>query len=194
VEKRSRNSQKIKMKKTEINKKYLFDGVSGFEYINKSYNPDNFKKSLNYIDEIIIHCTANDNEKWNNPIFLIEYDTHSNHISKNGCPFATYHYYINKPGEIFHLIDLKYFCWHCKAHNRNSIAVCIHHGGIIPNVTEQQMNSLIFLIKYLFEIMKWEKSEPEYRNRIRFHRDYANKFCPGFLDYEEVIEKLLENS
>lgn len=84
----------------EINQSYMVD-ENNREYANKKYNLNNYKRSISEIKEVIIHCTATDTPRWDNPLACIDYDLGQNHISDNGCPTATYHLYVNKQGKIF---------------------------------------------------------------------------------------------
>lgn len=174
----------------KINNDFLFDGEKGFEFINKKYNPDNYLRDVKLIKEIIIHCTATDSTAFENPMNLIKYDIKPNHISQKGCPFATYHFYINKAGEIFQLIDIKYYTWHCKGHNQYSLAICINHSGKFNNVTPQQYDSLIQTVKYVFTKLNWIINEETLESKIHFHREYANKLCPGKLNREQLIKDI----
>ena len=176
----------------EINQNFMFDGNSGTEYTNEKYNPNNYARSLNDIESVIIHCTATDSEAWDNPMALISYDLKPNHISLKGCPFATYHFYINKPGEVYQLVSMNYYTWHCKEQNRSSAAICINHGGIKNNVTDEQYKSLIDCIKYVFDVLEWQISERSLRYRLYFHRHFANKLCPGMIDYDKLIRDILK--
>lgn len=169
---------------------YMFDGINGKEYTNEKYDTGLFKRNISDIEKVIIHCTATDSERWENPMALIGYDLNPNHISKNGCPYATYHFYINKLGNIYQLVSMNYKCWHCTDQNKYSVAICINHGGKIENVTEAQYHGLKCAIFYVFNFMEWEMTERSLRYRLYFHRFFANKFCPGFLDYETLIKDL----
>lgn len=175
----------------EMNQKYMVDEKNGHEYVNKNYNIQSLFRPISAIEKLIIHCTAADVEKWNDPIYLINYDMGPNHISRKGCPTATYHFYINKLGEVFQLVSMGIKTWHCTDQNYSSIAICIHHGGTTKNVTPEQYKSLIECIKYVFDFMEWEITERSLRYRLYFHRNFANKFCPGYVDYDKLITDLL---
>ncbi len=179
------------MKKIKINKDFLFDGERGFEFINKKYNSDNYLRDINLIRELIIHCSATDSISFENPINLIKYDINPNHISRKGCPFATYHFYINKSGEIFQLVGINYYTWHCKGHNQYSLAICINHSGKYNNVTPQQYKSLVETIIYVFSILNWERDKENLESKLHFHREFANKLCPGKIDKELLIKEIL---
>jgi hypothetical protein len=178
--------------KLKINQEFMFDGVTGHEFTNKKYNPNNFRRDMNMIQEVIVHCTGSDSKELENPMTLIKYDLSPNHISKKGCPFATYHYYINKAGEIFQLVSMNYYTWNCKGHNQYSVAICINHSGEKNDVTKQQYASLIDTIGYAFGKLGWDLTKEELNSKLHFHREYANKLCPGKIEKSELIDLLIE--
>lgn len=156
--------------------------------INHKYNIDRYARSLDEIEEIIIHCTANDTEAWNDPRCCIRYDLAPNHISNRGCPTATYHFYINKPGNVYQLVTCQIETMNCAGHNKHSVAVCIHHGAVTNNVTPEQMQSLAEVILYIFGLLEWQISYRSLTHRVRFHRDYnPHKSCPGNVVYADLI-------
>lgn len=164
------------------------------EYANKKYNLKDYKRSVSEINEVIIHCTATDTPRWDNPLACIDYDLGQNHISDNGCPTATYHFYINKQGKIYQLVSMNYKTWNCKGRNNGSVAVCINHGAKKENVSAEQFNALIDSVKYIFQFMEWSLDEDEVRRRVKFHRHYnSGKSCPGFLNYEEVVKQIINS-
>jgi hypothetical protein len=177
--------------KIKINQDFMFDGVTGHEFTNRKYNPENYKRDLDMIQEIIVHCTGSDSENLEDPQTLIKYDLMPNHISKKGCPFATYHFYINKAGEIFQLVSMNYYTWNCKGHNQYSVAVCINHGGTKNNVNKEQFESLGETIKYIFGKLGWDLSLQELNSKLHFHREYANKLCPGKIEKDKLIDDLM---
>ena len=179
------------MSRIILNTDYLFDGDANSPYLNKNHEPSDFKRDMKNIRELIIHCTATDSKAFENPAALINYDIHPNHISRKGCPFATCHFYVNKAGDIFQLVDMKYYCWHTKGHNQYSLAVCINHAGIKDNVTDKQYSSLIECIIYIFDYLGWEISEESLSSRLHFHREYARKLCPGRIDKLKLIGDIL---
>lgn len=182
------------MNAIKINTDYIFDGDIESPYLNKKYDPSNFRRDKKNIRELIVHCTATDSIAYENPAALINYDTHPNHISRQGCPFATYHFYINKSGEIFQLVDTGYYCWHTKGHNQYSLAVCINHSGIKNNVTARQYSSLVRCIIYIFEYMQWDVNKESLLSRLHFHREYARKLCPGKIEKDKLIEDIINEN
>ena len=173
---------------TNINQDFMFDGVTGYEFTNRKYNTANYKRNLDMIQEVIVHCTGSDSEKLEDPMTLIKYDLMPNHISRKGCPFATYHFYVNKAGEIFQLVSMNYYTWNCKGHNQYSVAVCINHSGEKDNVTKEQYASLVDSIKYIFGRLGWDLTSAELNSKLHFHREYANKLCPGKIEKQDLID------
>lgn len=175
-------------------KQDLLTTIAEPKYANKNYILKNYERGLNQINEIIIHCTATDSQVWDDALVCINYDMKPNHISKRGCPTCTYHFYIDQPGEVDQLVSVYIETWHCKGHNSRSIAICINHGGEKEDIIEDaQMLSLIDTICYVFDFMDWEYTEKELRTRLHFHRDFANKLCPGVnLGKEHLIEECLK--
>lgn len=180
------------MKKIEINQEFMFDGITGYEFTNIKYNPGNYRRDLDMIQEVIVHCTGSDSDKLENPMTLIKYDLSGNHISRKGCPFATYHFYITKAGEIFQLVSMNYYTWNCKEHNQYSVAVCINHSGDKDNVTKLQYDSLVETIRYIFGKLNWDLTSEELKSKLHFHREYANKLCPGKIEKERLIKDVIE--
>ncbi|MBX7047221.1 MAG: N-acetylmuramoyl-L-alanine amidase [Ignavibacteria bacterium] len=174
--------------KTGINKDYMFDGNTGFNYVNRQdYNLEDFKRKLSDVEVLIVHCTATDSEAWDNPLACIRYDLSPNHISRKGCPFATYHFYVNKQGVVYQLVSMNYYTWNVAGHNRNSVAICINHGAERDNVSKQQYKSLVDGICYVFDVMDWSYDIHGVMEHLKFHRDYnPNKTCPGKLDYGKL--------
>lgn len=176
----------------EIDKTLMVDFDSR-GYANQKYRLENFKRELSDVEKIIVHCTATDSPAWDNPEACINYDLSPNHISRSGCPTATYHFYVNKKGEAFQLVSMNIKTWNCAGQNSDSVAVCINHGGIKNNVTQEQFNSLAETICYIFDKLDWDYSEESVRDRLYFHRDFTNlKTCPGKIDKNELIFSVIE--
>lgn len=168
------------------------DIVNEKRLINNKYRTMDFYRSLSDCEKIIIHCTATDSEAWDNPMACINYDLQPNHISKKGCPFATYHFYVNKKGGIYQLVSLNLYTWNVAGHNRDSIAICINHGATKDNVYNVQYEALIDAIVYVFDLMDWSYSEDNVRERVTFHRDFnPAKSCPGKLNKEQLQNNVI---
>jgi hypothetical protein len=177
-----------------IDKQYMVIQGIDEKYANKYYNLNNYYRELSKCRQIIVHCTATDSTAWDDPLTCIRYDLGANHISSNGCPTATYHFYIAKTGNAYQLVSMNLKTWNCSYQNNDSVAVCINHAGTKNNVTPEQYQSLVNCIAYIFDYLDWDYSEESVRERLHFHRDYANKLCPGKLDktqlQNDVIKKL----
>jgi len=173
-----------------INQKY-FTSEDYPAYINPKQPLET--RELKDCEIIIVHCTATDSEAWDDPMACINYDRNPNHISRKGCPTATYHFYINKPGEVFQLVSMNIVAWNCARHNKDSVAICINHGAKENNVTEEQYKSLIETICHVFDKLDWGYDIYGVKERIFFHRDFnSGKTCPGFLDKNFLIGDVVE--
>lgn len=182
----------------KLNQDY-FTSLEYPKYANKKYNLQNYERGFHNIQKILIHCTATDSQKWDDPIACINYDLIPNHISKNGCPTATYHFYVDQSGIPYQLVSVYIKTWHCKnfrgrSINNESIAICINHGGEAKDVIEEpQYESLIDTICYVFDFMDWHYNEEEFDKRLFFHRDFQNKLCPGINLNKSHVKELALN-
>lgn len=177
-------------KNFSINKDFMFDGSpETVEFANPKYNDTDFKRRVGSVEQVIVHCTATDSSAWDDPRACINYDLSPNHISRNGCPFATYHFYINKPGQVYQLVSMTYYTWNCSGQNKDSVAICINHGAIHENVTKEQYDGLVNAICYVFDFMDWDYDYQGVIEHLKFHRQYnPYKTCPGKLDYKKLCE------
>lgn len=163
----------------KLNQEYLTT-LDNKKYVNKNYNLNNYRRDANDITEIIVHCTATDSKLWDNVKQCIDYDLKPNHISKKGCPTCTYHFYIDQQGEVDQPVSIYIKTFNCKNHNDGYIAICINNGGEKSDVIEkEQYESLVDTICYVFDFMDWKYTEEELKDKVNFHRDFANKLCPG---------------
>jgi N-acetyl-anhydromuramyl-L-alanine amidase AmpD len=184
----------------EINQDYLFDGNEGWNYTSKNYSESGIlenRRPLSRIEKIIVHCTATDSEAWNDPIACIKFDTAGNsgnsRLPKKGCPFCTYHFYVNKKGKAYQLVSMNFQTMNARGHNRDSVAVCINHGAVKDNVTDEQFDALIEVICHIIDFLDFPYDIEELKNIIYFHRQLdSSKTCPGKLDYENVINSVSE--
>ena len=74
---------------------------------------------------IVLHCTERDWDVLETAIYHIS----SNHIDKTGCPTICYHYFIDKEGEIFYVVDERYKTWHVGIWNKFAVAVAMQYLG-----------------------------------------------------------------
>lgn len=169
------------------------DNFKTSPYSNKEYDINKYERKFEDIEKIIVHCTATDSEKWDNPEACINYDLHPNHISRRGCPTATYHFYIEQDGDISKLVSFYIRTMNCAGHNYDSIAVCINHGGELSDIIEkEQYDSLVTTICYIFDFMDWSYTLDSIKDRLFFHNDFSNKLCPGKnLNKEKLIKDVL---
>lgn len=183
----------------EINKDYLFDGNEGWDFTSKNYSKSDIlenRRPLSRIEKVIVHCTATDSENWDDPTACINFDIHGNsgnpRLPKKGCPTATYHFYINKKGEAFQLVSMNFQTINARGHNRDSVAVCINHGAVKDNVTQEQYESLIEVICHIIDFLDMPYEMDELRSILYFHRQLdSSKTCPGKLDYEKVLNDVV---
>ena len=174
-----------------INQDFMFDGKSGKQYTNPRYNLDSFKRRLSRIDMVIVHCTAAGSQGWEVPTAEINYAIHPNHISSKGCATASYHFYLSQKGNIWQLVSMNYYTWNCSGQNPNSVAICINHDGFKESqITKEMYSSLVDTICYVFDFLDWSYDEYGVREHLHFHRDFANKACPGKLNYEELVKNV----
>lgn len=162
-------------------------------YSNPKRRNDVVKRRLSDIEEIIIHCTAAGTEAWEEPITCIKYDLGSNHISRAGCPVATYAFYINQKGSVWQLVSMEIQTWHCVGHNTHGLAICINHDGVTESeITPDLYSSLVDTICHCFDKLDWSYDLENVEDRLHFHREYANKLCPGKLDKNQLIKSVAE--
>lgn len=185
--------EQLKANRPKINQDFMFDGTKKtMKFANPAYNVSNYKRKVD-IEQVIVHCTATDSPAWDNPLACINYDLQPNHISRKGCPFATYHFYVNKPGEIYQLVSMNYFTWNVTGQNSDSVAICINHGAKFDNVSKEQYSSLVDAICHVFDFMDWGYDYYGVVEHLKFHRHYTSmKTCPGKLDYKKLCEAVSE--
>ena len=143
---------------------------------NKKYKSSNFdrRKKASSLNYIIIHYTA-----------IKSYKEALSHLcaKKNK---ASSHFFINKYGEIFYLVDIMDRAWHAGRSywngiidiNSESIGIEMDNSGHhynFENYTPKQINSLIKLLKYIFKNYKINQQN------ILGHSDVApyRKIDPG---------------
>lgn len=183
-----------------INRDYLVNSANWISspYVNKLYRHklSSYERKGSAIEQIIIHCTATDSEVWDNVEACIKYDLKLNHISNNGCPTCTYHFYVDQKGQVDQAVSVYLKTIHAGVQNWNSIAICINHGGEKNDVIEpEQYKALLDTICHVVDFMDWNYSLESIEERLHFHRDYSNKLCPGenldkFKLIDDVVERL----
>lgn len=181
----------------KINNDYYVssDGETGKQFTNPKRDYMSRVRSLDDIDMIIVHCNAVKGLAWETPEPEIRYATNPNHINKKlGCPTASYHYYINKSGDCWQLVSKKIMTDHCSGQNRNAVAICITHDGYnSADITPELMDSLVDCLCQIGNDLDWDFSDEwNVRDRVRFHREFANKACPGRLDQDDLWARVVK--
>ena len=116
----------------------------------------------NVPNKIVLHnadasnCTVEDINQW--------------HL-ENGWTMIGYHYYVRKDGSIYKGRPDNAIGSHCKGSNTGSIGICFEGRYMTETMPQEQYNSGIELIKYLFN--KYG-SMPIYG-----HKDLFSTDCPG---------------
>lgn len=177
------------MNKLIINQDYMvdFSNFSTTPYSNKK-RPLPFRRKIEDLEEVIIHCTAAGTSPWENPLTCIKYDLGPNHISRSGLATATYHYYVNQKGECFQLVSMEMQTAHCIGQNERSVAICINHNGFDSSeITPELYETLVKTICHVFDMCDWGYDYYGVSERLIFHRNYSNKACPGMLEQSKLI-------
>jgi hypothetical protein len=100
---------------------------------------------------------------------------------------------VNKKGKAYQLVSMNFQTMNARGHNRDSVAVCINHGAVKDNVTDEQFDALIEVICHIIDFLDFPYDIEELKNIIYFHRQLdSSKTCPGKLDYENVINSVSE--
>ena len=111
-------------------------------------------RKLNSITQIVLHCTGTGMPKL---MPLARYDITprpDHHISPQGCPGFTYHYYIDKD-TVYYTSDAKNVTWHVGTHNENSVGVCMRYqseNNPNPPSKEQLQVTYDLLIRLSLEL------------------------------------------
>jgi N-acetyl-anhydromuramyl-L-alanine amidase AmpD len=129
------------------------------------------KRSLQDIDTIIVHHSASLAGQ-----FTLE-DFARWHIDPNErlkAPRIAYHFGIEPDGKIYQVNDLTAMSWHTINANRNGIGIELNGNFEVEHPTQEQMQSLKWLIKYLRKKLK--KALPVYG-----HKEIPGNAtsCPG---------------
>tara|TARA_X000000368_G_C22978376_1_gene688712 strand:- start:73 stop:732 length:660 start_codon:yes stop_codon:yes gene_type:complete len=111
------------------------------------------------------------------------------------------HFFINKFGKIYYLVDLRYRAWHAgksfwkgeKDINSNSIGIEISNSGHhldFEKYNNEQIFSLIRLLKYLRKIYKVQANSILAHSDIAPYRkiDPGEKFPWNALNYKKVVK------
>jgi N-acetyl-anhydromuramyl-L-alanine amidase AmpD len=107
-------------------------------------------RKLKKIKKIVLHCDAWDKDLWETARYDVT-PSEDHHISKKGCPGFTYHFFVEKKGEVFYCEGMNKITWHAGNHNGNSIGICIRYRATgNPNPPpEEQLDSTYRLLTHL---------------------------------------------
>lgn len=95
---------------------------------------------------------------------------HQQHL-RQGWAGIGYHYYIRKDGQIYGGRPQWAIGAHCTGHNSNSLGICLEGNFEKEKPSEEQLNSLKWLIEYLRKLFPIRE--------VKGHRDYNPTACPG---------------
>ena len=126
---------------------------------------DQYKtRDLGRIKMIVVHHSATDS---GTPQAYANY-----HVNTRDWPGIGYHYVIQKDGTIFQTNELDTISYHTGGQNTHSIGVCLtgnYDKQKPPAIQIQKCGELIAAIRQQFS----------QDLRIKGHRDFSNKSCPG---------------
>lgn len=126
------------------------------------------------ITELIIHCSGTDNEAYDFTAMK------KDHIENRGWADIGYHYVIDQQGMIRAGRDLYVIGAHCRAHNKNSIGICLMGNEKFTKAQGIALLQLCIRLGIRFPITK-----------VTPHNEYnENKTCPNIsLEFIEMFNK-----
>ncbi|MGL4760472.1 MAG: peptidoglycan recognition protein family protein [Sarcina sp.] len=144
-------------KEIEIEKMYVGLNVTktDFEWVDKL-------EKGNKPSKIVLHHSAIED-------MTIE-EVHEKHI-ENGWAGIGYHYFVGKDGKIYKGREENIIGAHVKDNNINTLGICIEGNFEKYNPTEEQNESILKLLHYLYS--KYEIQD------LEGHRDLGQTLCPG---------------
>ena len=126
---------------------------------------------------IVIHHTATSNATVDS--------IHRHHKDTNGWSGFGYHAFIDKRGNVYGGRPFGTQGAHCLGYNHNSIGVCFEGNFEVENMTKEQIEKGIELLKHLITLY------PE--ARITRHKDLnKGNLCPGKNFVDDIIIKAYE--
>lgn len=102
---------------------------------------------------------------------------HQQHLNQ-GWSGIGYHYYIRKKGQIYSGRPQWAVGSHCKGLNTSSLGICLEGNFEKEKPSEEQLNSLRWLVKYLSGLFPIKN--------VYGHRDINATLCPGKYLYSHV--------
>ena len=133
------------------------------------------------IKYIIIHHSAVSREKNSE-----QFEAINNYHRRKGWGMIGYHFLIEPNGRIRVGRSESQSGAHCIGRNYDSLGICLTGNFDIESPTKEQEKSLEILLRDLCEA--YPKAE------ISYHRDFANKTCPGKLIADDWAKNLISNN
>jgi len=129
------------------------------------------------INNIILHCSASDNDQHDNVASIKRW-----HAEENGWSDIGYHFIITKAGngKVHWCRPIEKKGAHCVNYNSYSIGICLTGNKIF---SDAQMESAVKLVKMFMTIFYLSKTE------ILGHCAVSSKTCPNF-NMDEFKSKL----
>ncbi|HAZ64730.1 MAG TPA: hypothetical protein DCZ72_14130 [Armatimonadetes bacterium] len=108
------------------------------------------------------------------------------HVNSQGWGNMAYHYVIDPRGYVWLGRPLAEDGVHTAGHNRNTVAVCLLLNGDEEKVSAAQQRAAGLVLRTLLERFGL-RAEDNFDGEHGFHRDYADKTCPGALISKEQV-------
>ena len=158
-----RNIVKIKnFYDIDISKEELLNLYDELGVIETNFTWSDKLEKGNKPQKIVLHHSASKNAN-------IE-SIHREHIEK-GWSGIGYHYFIKKDGKIYRGREEHFIGAHVKKNNQNTLGICLEGDFEVETLTEQQSDSVLNLLKYLY--LKYNIEE------LEGHRELSETLCPG---------------
>ena len=146
--------------------------------MSKTFNFDSLKtisrRSVKYIDKIILHDSHSDFKKDDN------IDAIKNKHLEKGFYDIGYHFFVDSIGNVFVGRSISLIGKHCNIENFSSIGICLSGKEIFSDI---QINSTVKLIKKLCSAYDIKL------DKIFGHKHFEKNNCPNF-DIKIILEKL----
>ena len=133
------------------------------------------------IKYIIIHHSAVSREKNSE-----QFEAINNYHRRKGWGIIGYHFLIEPNGRIRVGRNENHIGAHCIGRNHDSLGICLTGNFDIEDPTKEQEKSLKVLLSDLLKEYK--------KAQIAYHRNFANKSCPGKLIADDWAKNLINNN
>ena len=114
-----------------------------------------------------------------------QFDAINNYHKRKGWGMIGYHYLIEPNGKLKSGRNEGTIGAHCIGRNHDSLGICLTGNFDIESPTKEQEKSLKNLLSNLMILY------PE--AQIKYHRDFANKTCPGKLIADDWAKDLISD-